>query len=141
MKTNTSRRLEFRHYDSYTGGGCRVYLYGNLLKGCSAGGCGYDREGTAMARWLMTEPELVERLKHKRANYGSGDRHAGLYGLRHWNEKTKKSQCQANKDCRTWVDGACGTCKEILRSIGCEVTYAGETKNSNFYIISWNSKQ
>ena len=138
MKRNVHRySVELRHYDSYTGGGCRVYIFGNLAKGCTAGGCGYDRGGAALANWLMTRPQFVEAIKHKTSNYGSDDRRGGLYGLSFFNPKTKKHQHRYSKDCRIYVDGACGksSVTRIVQAIGGDVEYITSTKNSEIYSV------
>jgi len=130
-------RLEFRHYDSYTGGGCLVYRDGFLLKGLTAGGCGYDREGKAFSNWMMARPEIAEGIKHLTANSGSNDKPTGYYGLTHYNDKTNKYQKRSSKNTRSYVDGACGfsSMKTIMQALGYKVTYGGGNKLSNFYII------
>jgi len=130
-------RLEFRHYDSYTGGGCRVYRDGFLLKGLTAGGCGYDREGKAFSNWMMAQPEIAEGIKHLTANSGSMDTPTGYYGLSHYNAKAKKWQKRSSKNTQSRVDGACGfsSMTKIMQALGYKVTYGGGNKLSNFYII------
>jgi len=130
--------VEVRHYDSYTGGGARVYEFGTLAKGCTAGGCGYDRNGSALANWLMTKPEFAEGIKHILANSGSGDKPTGLYGLSHYNPITHKRQKRASKNTASRVDGACGmsSVSRIVEHLGGSVLYAGGNKSSNFYIVT-----
>lgn len=130
-------KLEFRHYDSYTGGGCRVYENGQINRKLTAGGCGYDREGTAFGNWMMAQPEIAEAIKHLTANSGSLDTPTGYYGLSHYNSKTRKWQKRASKNTRSSVDGACGfrSMQKIMEALGYRVEHAGSTKNSNFYIV------
>jgi len=130
-------KLQFKHYDSQTGGGCRVYENGNLCKGATAGGCGYDREGQAFSNWMIKQPDIAEGIKHLTANSGSMDKPGGYYGLSHYNQKTKKHQKRANKNTRSMIDGGCGfsTMIRIMNALGYKVTYAGATKMSNFYIV------
>lgn len=45
--------IEVRHYDNYNGGGARVYENGDLVMGATAGGCGYDRNNAALAKYVM----------------------------------------------------------------------------------------
>lgn len=130
-------RLEFRHYDSYTGGGCRVYENGELLRKLTAGGCGYDREGSALGNWMMAQPAIAEGIKHLTANSGSMDTPTGYYGLSHYNSKARKWQKRSSKNTKSSVDGACGfsTMCRIMKALGYTVTYGGGTKLSNFYIV------
>lgn len=130
-------RLEFRHYDSPTGGGCRVYRDGFLLRGLTAGGCGYDREGSAFGNWMMAQPDIVEGIKHLTANSGSLDTPSGYYGLSHYNSKARKWQKRSSKNTTSSVDGACGfsTMARIMKALGFTVTYGGGNKMSNFYIV------
>lgn len=133
-----THRLELRHYDSYTGGGCRVYNNGELVKGCTAGGCGYDREGAALGNFLMTLPKFKEGIKHLLSNHGSGDKPTGYYGLSHYNKLTNKWQKRSSKNTRSSVDGACGksTIINIAKAVGIDVEWTHQTKNSNFYLVS-----
>lgn len=130
-------RLELRHYDSYTGGGCRVYINGEINRKLTAGGCGYDREGAAFANWMMSVPEIAEGIKHLTANSGSMDTPTGYYGLSHYNEKTRKFQKRSSKNTRSYVNGACGfsSMKKIMKALGYDVIWGGSNKLSNFYIV------
>lgn len=134
-------RIELRHYDSYTGGGCRVYLMGNLQKGCTAGGCGYDRAGTAMSNFLMTVPEYAERIQHLTANYGSSDNGRGHYGLVHYSAKNAKGYTNRmkrhTKGGTSRTDGGCGmsSIKRIAEACKIHIEWVYDTKNSSIYII------
>lgn len=130
-------RLEFKHYDSYTGGGCRVYENGQINRKLTAGGCGYDREGSAFGNWMMAQTEIAEGIKHLTANSGSMDKPGGYYGLSHYNAKARKWQKRSSKNTISSVDGACGfsTMTRIMKALGYKVTYAAGTKLSNFYIV------
>ena len=128
--------IETRHYDSYNGGGCRVYQWNRLVKGCTAGGCGYDRDTTALANFLMTLDEVKERITHKTANYGSGD-NTGFYSLRHYNNNTKKWTKRVGKNTSSYFDGGCGYSSVVRLMKACKVTIerVGSSKNSYFYKI------
>lgn len=131
-------RLEFRHYDSYTGGGCNVFVNGVKDTSLRAGGCGYDRQGSAFAHWIMKQPEIWDKIKHLTGNRGSMDTPTGYYGLSHYNTKTKKHQKRMSKYTKESINGACGfNCmRALVEAVGYSVQYGGGNDLSNFYIIS-----
>ena len=139
MRRNTRRYgIELRHFDNWEGGGCRVYVNGNIARGCTAGGCGYDRGGAALANWLMTRPEFTEAVKHLTSNYGSSDiGRGGSYSLSFYNPITRKHQHRYSKNARVHVDGACGksSVSAIVKAIGGAVEYVTSSKWSEFYQV------
>ena len=54
-----------KHYDNYLGGGCSCYINGESERSCSAGGCGYDREGTVLGNVL--KKYFLEEIKQHKA--------------------------------------------------------------------------
>ena len=125
--------LEFKHYDNYNGGGCRVYVNGNFAKGCTATGCGYDREGAAFANWIQNnfQKELKERFKIELEtideNYHSI---SGFYGAHICKDK------KGNKYIS--LDGACGksSIQRVWEAIGGTYEYIpNRSKWSNFALV------
>ena len=126
--------LEFKHYDNYRGGGCRVYSNGQLAKGCTASGCGYDREGAALGNWIQNnfQSELQERFKieievSKEGHYEPIKQFYGAHVA-----KTKAGDKYIS------LDGACGkNCMvRILEAIGGTYEYLpSRSKLSNFALI------
>lgn len=130
-------KIETKHFDNWEGGGCRIYVNGDIARKCTAGGCGYDRNTTAIANWLMTLPEVQERITHKLANSGSMDKPTGFYGLSHCNSKTRKFQKRASKNTRSYIDGGCGQSSifRLMKACKIDITWVAGTKNSNFYTV------
>ena len=132
-------RIQTKHFDNWQGGGCRIYVNGSdtCERKCTAGGCGYDRETTAIANWLMTLSEVQERIKHKLANYGSDDTPTGFYGLSHYNSKTRKFQKRSSVNTRSYIDGGCGQSSifRLMKACKIDITWVAGTKNSNFYTV------
>ena len=92
-----------------------------------AGGCGYDKKGSAFGQFLNTY--FNEELK----KINSSD----YYGLNHYNKTTKKFQKFASKNTKTYVDGACGfdCMTRILNKIGFNVSFVKESKWTSLYIL------
>lgn len=113
----------------------RIYDKRNDRTQFGAGGCGYDKQGTAFAQLIAHY--FGEELKRLTANYGSYDK-GGFYGLRHYNTKTRKSQKRASKHTRTTIDGACGfSCmRDILNKIGFGLEFITETKHQIIYKLN-----
>ena len=103
---------------------------GNKISSTCGGG--YDMKGTAFGDFIAHY--FGEELKRLSANYGSFDK-GGFYGLRHYNNKTRKSQKRASKHTRTTIDGACGfsSMERILNKIGFGLEFITETKHEIIY--------
>jgi len=132
----TTYRLEFkwttsRGRDTYGYNICSLWV--NNSKKASCNGGGYDMQGTVFADWLMIKFE--DRIKQLQ---GYTQKSRGQYGIVHYNKKTKKSQKHSSKHTNTTLDGACGfsTMQKLAERIGVNLQYAGETKNSAFYIAT-----
>ena len=106
---------------------------GNKISSTCGGG--YDMKGTAFGQFIAHY--FGEELKRLSANYGSFDK-GGFYGLRHYNNKTRKSQKRASKHTRTSIDGGCGfNCMlTILEKIGFSLTFIAENKNTSIYQLN-----
>ena len=105
---------------------CWLYDRNDNVLG-SAGGCGYDKKGTAFGEFLISH--FSEELKKINAK--------DFYGLSHYNNQTKKYQDRASKHTKTYVDGACGfNCMEdILNKIGFNLVFVKDTKWDTFYTL------
>jgi hypothetical protein len=105
---------------------CWLYDRNDNVLG-SAGGGGYDKQGTALGQFMNTY--LNDELK----KINSTD----YYGITHWNKVTKKSQNRASKNTKTYVDGGCGfqSMTDILNKIGFTLVFVKETKWETFYIM------
>ena len=115
-----------RGKDTYGYNICSLLDWNNNRVSKTTGG-GYDMKGTALG-YMMNEYLQDELRKINSKDY---------YGLRHYNNKTKKSQKRASKHTKTYVDGACGfNCMvDILNKIGFDVKFVRETRNSSTYIL------
>lgn len=118
-KINFEKVIEFkwsvsRGYNTYGYNICRVYIDGQKTKHAVNGG-GYDMRGAAFSGWIkeIFSDELKKLDSSK------------FYGLSFWNEKTKKYQKRFSKNCRVYVDGACGfNCMgAILHHLGYTMKY------------------
>ena len=95
---------------------------GNVIG--KAGGCGYDRYGTALGNAMTALfPKLIHKLakrecKGSRRTYKQAKDFYGLF----YNAVTDKA----------WVDGGCGheSMKRILQKIGFSLEYVGESERS-----------
>ena len=108
---------------------CWLYDRADNVLG-SAGGGGYDKQGTAFGQFLMLH--FMEELKKLNSEE--------FYGLSHYNPNKTKNRYQkkSSKNTRTHVDGACGfNCMvDILNRIGFDLVFVKETKWDTFYILT-----
>ena len=106
-------------------GVCRIYNFRGQKTNYYAGGYGYDKKGTCLAK-LMMEYFPTELKKLNSSDY---------YGLNHYNTKTKKYNKRANNNTRTYLDGACGfeSMTPILNKIGFTLKFIYEDNNSTMY--------
>lgn len=105
---------------------CTLYNKRNEVL-ASAGGCGYDKKGTAFGNFITEYfPNEIKRLN-------SDD----YYGVNHFNSKTKKLQKKASKYTRTYLDGACGfsSMKDIINKIGFEMKFVKEDDWNAYYVL------
>ena len=106
---DTNYTLKTLHFKWGKTGMHKCWLYDradNILG--SAGGCGYDKKGTAFGEFITTHfNKEIKKLNSKE-----------FYGLTHYNNKTKKGQTKSSKHTKSYLDGACGfNCMEnILNS-------------------------
>ena len=121
--------LVFKWTDNYLGGACRVYdKRGDLMKGLSASGCGYDKKGTVLGHFI--KEHFAEELKKLDSSK--------FYGMGFYNSKRKdRNQKRWSKDCSIWIDGACGwnSMESILNKIGFKIPYVAETKATTTHIL------
>ena len=112
---------------------CTIYdMYGDRLSYTMASGCGYDKQGTALGRFMMAQwPEYLNRIRK-----GKGYQES-FYGLIHYNTKTHKRQSRSSKHTRTSVDGGCGwaAMTHILNKIGFKIVFVSESKWETTYRI------
>jgi len=95
---------------------------GNILG--KAGGCGYDRYGTALGNAIMELfPEAVAKLakrecRGKRRNYKQASNFYGLF--------------YDSLNDKAWIDGGCGSdcVRKILNKIGFSLEYVGDSERS-----------
>lgn len=122
----TNWKTETLHFKWSRTGKCTLYDKRDNKLG-SAGGYGYDKQGTAFGEFLNTY--FAKELK----KINSVD----YYGLTHWNSKTRKSQKYATKNTKTYVDGGCGfqSMRNIFNKIGFDLKFIKETKNDIIYFI------
>lgn len=116
-------RLEYRYgtsrgADTYGYTTCSLKVDGKR-ESLQAGG-GYDMQGAALGVWMSKA--FQTELKKLPANYGSGDNAKGFYGLIHWDKITNERVTRANKNTKTYCDGACGlrSMESILDAMGLE---------------------
>ena len=106
----------------------------------SAGGYGYDKQGSCLGEFINTY--FGEELKKLVANSGSLDTPTGIYGLTHYNPKAKSHKRRhlkrANKHTKSYVNGSCGfnQMQAILWKIGFRVDWVLEAKNQIVYTLS-----
>ena len=106
----------------------RIYDKRNDRTQFNAGGYGYDKKGTAfgqfIAHYFWAELKRLDSSK--------------FYGLRHYNNKTRKSQKRASKHTKTSIDGACGfsSMERILNKIGFGLEFITETKHEIIYKLN-----
>ena len=105
---------------------CWLYDRNDNVLG-SAGGGGYDKQGTALGQFMNTY--LNDELK----KINSTD----YYGITHWNKVTKKRQNKASKHTKTYVDGGCGfqSMQDILCKIGFNIIFVKSTTWDKFYML------
>lgn len=144
--------LHCKHYDNYRGGGCSIYANGKIAKGCGASGCGYDREGSALANfineYLQEELQLAFAkefaLLENRPFIHYGDNHWGRsirpsnpYGVTVQEDlyEYKKKPSITTKE--VYMDGACGksSVERLCDFIGYELQYLSGTKNTTDYLL------
>ena len=103
----------------------RIYDKRNDKTEFGAGGYGYDKQGTAFGRLIA----------HYFGNELKRLDSSEFYGVRHYNNKTRKSQRRASKHTITSIDGACGfsSMERILNKIGFGLEFITETKNEIIY--------
>lgn len=92
-----------------------------------AGGCGYDRYGSALGDTVMgLFPDEVLKLARSKCRSGNKNRRTSktYYGLIY----------NAERD-TTYIDGACGSecVKRILNKIGFELNFITEVSNTQIY--------
>ena len=94
----------------------------------SAGGCGYDKKGTAFGEFITTH------FNREIKKLNSSD----YYGLTHYNNKTNKRQKRSSKNTKSYLDGACGfNCMEnILNRIGFVLEFVKDDKWNTYYMLS-----
>ena len=116
-KTLVFKWTTSRSPDTYGYNIVSLWISDRKVSSCNGGG--YDMTGTALADWM--QDTFQDKLRKLPANYGSGDRNKGFYGLSFWNTKTKKRQKRYSKNVkRATLDGACGfsSMERILVAIG-----------------------
>ena len=106
----------------------RIYDKRNDKTEFGAGGYGYDKQGTAFGRLIA----------HYFGNELKRLDSSEFYGVRHYNNKTRKSQRRASKHTITSIDGACGfsSMERILNKIGFGLEFITETKNEIIYKLN-----
>ncbi len=92
-----------------------------------ASGGGYDMRGSALGEMINQHfgEQLLKLDAHKFA------------GVSHFNQKTRKYQRRPSKNTKTYVNGGTGfeSMRNILNAIGFEVSYVGEDKKNDWYIL------
>ena len=106
----------------------RIYDKRNDKTEFGAGGYGYDKQGTAFGRLIA----------HYFGNELKRLDSSEFYGVRHYNNKTRKSQRRASKHTITSIDGACGfsSMERILNKIGFSLEFITETKQEIIYKLN-----
>tara|TARA_Y100000593_G_scaffold64856_1_gene119533 strand:- start:94 stop:504 length:411 start_codon:yes stop_codon:yes gene_type:complete len=106
-------------------GTCRIYDFRGDFTKFYAGGYGYDKQGTCLAK--LMNYYFSDELKKLNSDK--------FYGLSHYNSKTCKYQKRASKNTRSSVNGACGfeSMRTILNKIGFKLTFIYEDNNCNIY--------
>ena len=146
MKTiHTPQYLEFRWTvsrgrDTFGYNICSLWIHDRKVASCSGGG--YDMKGASLASWMMDT--FQDQLRKLPANYGSGDKNKGFYGLSFYNAKTKKRQARYSKNVeRASLDGACGfeSMTRILNAIGYGLRTISYKTNTQIYELYRVSKK
>lgn len=112
-----------RGYNTYGDTICRVYIDGQKTKHAASGG-NYDLRGDAFSCWIKeTFADELKKLDSSK-----------FYGLSFLNKKTRKYQKRFSKNCRVYLDGACGfdCMKTILHHLGYELKYV----KTDCYVLS-----
>ena len=98
-----------------------------------AGGCGYDKKGTALGQLIN------HHFKNELSKLNSDD----FYGLTHYKENSKKRFLKkGSKFTKSYVDGACGfNCMEkILNKIGFKLNFVMESDWQTIYTMQPNKR-
>lgn len=132
--------LEFKHYDNYKGGGCRLYVNGQLAKGCTATGCGYDREGAAFGNWIQNTFQDLLRENFAKEISEAKEPAKGEYLYQPINKYYGANITMTKGGKIIHLDGACGksSMQRILEAIGGKYEYVpNRSKWSNFARVSF----
>lgn len=146
--------LHCKHYNNYSGGGCSIYANGKIARGCGASGCGYDREGSALANfineYLQEELQLAfakefeflngQPFIHSRGHiwYKSISlSHSSIYGVRVIMKLSEYKRKPSIITKKVYMDGACGksSVERLCEFIGYELQYLSGTKNTTDYLL------
>ena len=118
-------------------GVCRIYNFRDEKTNFSAGGYGYDKQGSCLGQLISHYFE--DDLKKLKSDIGGKAfrKRDGLYGVRHWNKSTGKAQKTASKHTITSADGACGfdSMKAILEKIGFILEHTYESNSISMYAL------
>ena len=127
-KINFEKVIEFKRSMSRGRDTCgdtiyRLYIDGQKTKHAVNGG-GYDMRGAAFSGWIK-ELFFGELKKLDSSKF---------YGLSFWNERTKKYQKRYSKNCKVYLDGACGLVYmwKIMYHLGYTMKYV----KSNCYLLT-----
>ena len=106
-------------------GVCRIYDKRSDKTRFYAGGYGYDKKGTCLAKFMnhYFNNELKKLDSSK------------FYGLTHYNKKTNKQLKKGNTNTISYLDGACGfeSMTPILEKIGFKLEFILESDDSIVY--------
>ena len=109
-------------------GVCRIYNRRNEKTVFFAGGGGYDKKGVCLANFIE------EYFKNELKKINSSK----FYGLTHYNTKTSKYNKKANKNTKTYLEGASGfnSMERILNKIGFKLNFVYESNNNIVYTLN-----
>ena len=144
--------LKCKHYDNYRGGGCSIYANGTVVRGCNASGCGYDREGAALANFVNEHLQEELQLAFSKEFESLENRPFIHYGDNHWGRSVKPSDMygvtvQENlyeykkkpsvTSRQVHIDGACGksVVERVCSFIGYDLQYLSGTNTTTDYLL------
>lgn len=120
-----------RGRDTYGYNICSLWVDDTKVSSCNGGG--YDMEGTCLAEYMMKV--FADKLKTLKANYGSGDKNKGFYGLRFWAHG--KSRPFYRIGYTVALDGGCGfeSMRKILKEIGYGIRQISSGRNHTTFLM------
>ena len=137
MKTLVFKRTVSRGRNTYGYNICSLWVNGRKQTSCNGGG--YDMQGTCLAEYIKANYQ--DRLIKLKANYGSGDRGKGFYGLSFY--KNHKRRRASSEGAEIYLDGACGfsSIERIATKIGLKLQCVHSSTNETVYTLEDTRKE